>query len=322
MSKKAKLIIRKGPNAGQTITVTEHKFQIGRNRQCDLVLSDPSVSRIHASLRYYNDMYYLQDAQSLAGTYVNNIRINATQIHPGDVIRIGESEIIFELEFSSDEVMIFQSPTKHETQTEIKTEFLFENTLMDNEPASTTQFTTPQATVFSQRSQQSTTAVNTSPKQSAIIDRHLNPYAKPHKPLGSLGKSPYDPEYRRQSGCSLRTWLGGLGLFTGVIVVIFTLSIVLGSNQDTPSQGILQPSATPSLIGQWEALARPGFILTFGTDGIFINGDGENGTYTRAGNLINTVIDGALTTMTILSESPDEIVLRIDDQVYLYRRIR
>ena len=63
---------------------------IGRDRDCDLVLSDRTVSRLHAVLRLFGDQWFLDDLGSTNGTRVNGIRIRrATPVQPRDRVGFG-----------------------------------------------------------------------------------------------------------------------------------------------------------------------------------------------------------------------------------------
>jgi FHA domain-containing protein len=70
---------------------------IGRAAECDLVVEDESVSRLHAYVLRTPTGYVVVDSSS-QGTYVNFERIQAQQLlEPGDVIQIGGSSLRFDL---------------------------------------------------------------------------------------------------------------------------------------------------------------------------------------------------------------------------------
>lgn len=72
------------PTARQPVVI------IGRGRDCDLVLSDRTVSRVHASLRRFGDQWFLEDLGSTNGTRVNGFRIRtATAVRSGDRVGLG-----------------------------------------------------------------------------------------------------------------------------------------------------------------------------------------------------------------------------------------
>jgi hypothetical protein len=68
---------------------------LGRHSSNDIVVSDGSVSRMHAQIRHVNDGYILFDAGSSAGTFVNGNRISQKRLQTGDVISLGSVDVIF-----------------------------------------------------------------------------------------------------------------------------------------------------------------------------------------------------------------------------------
>src|SRR5580698_8206233 len=88
-----------GPNAGQRRELTNHAILvIGRGDDCDLRLSDPSVSRIHARITLVDGHVYLEDAGSRWGTLVNNKPTESRELFPGDCVAIGDTQLRLELE--------------------------------------------------------------------------------------------------------------------------------------------------------------------------------------------------------------------------------
>lgn len=73
---------------------------IGRAADCDLRLSDPSVSAQHASLRWTGEGWQLQDLGSRNGTFVGSRRLSAGErvsIAGGVRIRFGSDPNVFRL---------------------------------------------------------------------------------------------------------------------------------------------------------------------------------------------------------------------------------
>ncbi len=92
------LIVRDGPMAGRRVTV-ESEMSIGREN-ADFTIEDPEVSRRHAVVRPSGDGVEIEDQGSTNGTFVNDNRIqSATQLSPGDVVRMGGTT--FEVEQAS-----------------------------------------------------------------------------------------------------------------------------------------------------------------------------------------------------------------------------
>ena len=71
---------------------------IGRSNEADIALPDKKVSRKHAVLSgNSSDSIFIEDMNSRTGTRVNGIPVSSkTRLAPGDVIQIGETELIVE----------------------------------------------------------------------------------------------------------------------------------------------------------------------------------------------------------------------------------
>ncbi|GAB4371497.1 MAG: hypothetical protein Kow00128_19440 [Deltaproteobacteria bacterium] len=74
-----------------------HEVRIGRGREADLLLTDPSVSRLHARIFRVGGQYFLAD-KSKNGTYVNDRRVRQLLLEPGMIFRIGPYRIHFRQE--------------------------------------------------------------------------------------------------------------------------------------------------------------------------------------------------------------------------------
>jgi predicted component of type VI protein secretion system len=72
-------------------------FLVGRSKECDVVLADPTVSRQHVQfvVKSANDLM-LVDCDSKFGTFVQSgndwRRITTTRVQPDDRIRLGQYE--------------------------------------------------------------------------------------------------------------------------------------------------------------------------------------------------------------------------------------
>ncbi len=63
---------------------------VGRAENCDLRISDPSLSRWHACFTVTADSCTLADIGSRNGTFVNNAQITKVELHHGDLIHLGD----------------------------------------------------------------------------------------------------------------------------------------------------------------------------------------------------------------------------------------
>jgi hypothetical protein len=72
---------------------------LGRSRECDCVLNDPNVSRQHAELRRGpTGDWQIVDLDSTNGVKVNDRRVDASRLAPGDEVVLGTVRFIFDIE--------------------------------------------------------------------------------------------------------------------------------------------------------------------------------------------------------------------------------
>lgn len=90
----ASMIALSGQSGGRLLSLSDN-YLIGRGSECQVRLSDRSVSRQHARIRYANGRWYIQDLKSAGGTYLNGTKISASPLKPGDRIHIGSTEFEF-----------------------------------------------------------------------------------------------------------------------------------------------------------------------------------------------------------------------------------
>jgi FHA domain/Protein of unknown function (DUF3662) len=70
--------------------------RIGRSRESDIFLVDPSVSRNHALLDVREGNLVVRDAGSTNGTFVNGERVQLRTLRPGDRVAFGKTEMLVE----------------------------------------------------------------------------------------------------------------------------------------------------------------------------------------------------------------------------------
>ena len=87
-----------GPLAGQTVPLRDEVTTIGSVAGNTVVLSDPAVSRKHLGIRRVGDRYELADLGSTNGVYVNGHRMGKKMLDPGDIMRVGNTEMVFRVQ--------------------------------------------------------------------------------------------------------------------------------------------------------------------------------------------------------------------------------
>src|SRR4051794_2417931 len=83
---------------GRRSVLSGERVLIGRSRECDVVLSDPNISRRHAEVRRDGGGWAVVDLGSTNGIKVNGRRGAHPPLEPGDRIARGLTELPFELE--------------------------------------------------------------------------------------------------------------------------------------------------------------------------------------------------------------------------------
>lgn len=96
------LLVTRGPNMGTAYQLEQQgTYIIGREEGCSIRLDDPRVSRNHCQLVVTGGRATIQDANSSWGTEVNGQKITSHQLQPGDVVRLSETEMRFEVATSA-----------------------------------------------------------------------------------------------------------------------------------------------------------------------------------------------------------------------------
>jgi ABC-type multidrug transport system ATPase subunit len=114
--------IIEGPGTGETISVEQAEFTIGREAGVDLQIDAPGISRQHARLIFQGSEATLEDLGSTNGTFVNGEKIEKSRrLRNGDQIRLGKSVALAYqsfrpgvsatmLESSSESEVLFRQP--------------------------------------------------------------------------------------------------------------------------------------------------------------------------------------------------------------------
>ena len=91
------VVIWEGPLKGKDFRLVEGRNTIGKRADMNVVLTDPDVEPEHAHIVFTrNQQYFLSDAGTSSGTYVNGERLMETlQIVDNDIIRVGKTVLRF-----------------------------------------------------------------------------------------------------------------------------------------------------------------------------------------------------------------------------------
>jgi len=84
------------PSRGRSVLVFKGpKVVIGRHEDCDLILADTMISKVHAEIVEEDGKFSVRDKGSSNGTFLNGAMVADARLASGDRIRIGKTEIVF-----------------------------------------------------------------------------------------------------------------------------------------------------------------------------------------------------------------------------------
>ncbi|MBO5859363.1 MAG: FHA domain-containing protein [Clostridia bacterium] len=81
----------------EVFPLTRRETSLGRNKNCDIVINEATVSRLHAVIVCAKDGWYVADTKSQAGVRINGKKIERkAYIKTGDAITLGSVTLFFE----------------------------------------------------------------------------------------------------------------------------------------------------------------------------------------------------------------------------------
>lgn len=72
-------------------------YVVGRARHNDIALNEPSISKLHARIDYQDGRFFIEDAGSLHGVYVNAAKVRRAELGPGSQVQLGNVTLKFSL---------------------------------------------------------------------------------------------------------------------------------------------------------------------------------------------------------------------------------
>ncbi len=104
------LRVTEGPDHGAQVQAARARLTIGRSAVNDLVLTDTSISGLHAELIVSPSGVLLRDLQSTNGSFVHGVRVQEAWVEPGMTMVLGKTAIVF---LAEDEVHVPLSGRDH-----------------------------------------------------------------------------------------------------------------------------------------------------------------------------------------------------------------
>jgi signal transduction histidine kinase len=72
-------------------------YSLGRARHNDLAFNEPSISKLHARIDYEEGRFFIEDAGSLHGVYVNAAKVRRAELTSGAQVQLGNVTLKFSL---------------------------------------------------------------------------------------------------------------------------------------------------------------------------------------------------------------------------------
>ncbi len=94
----ASIVILKGHAAGMEYLITKKYTVIGREKEADIAVKDPHISRKHAAIEYRDGLYLLKDLESTNGTRMSGKLIKQANLRHEDTFSVGDTTFQFVLE--------------------------------------------------------------------------------------------------------------------------------------------------------------------------------------------------------------------------------
>jgi len=91
-----KLIVHTEEGHKYEFKLKEGVTRIGRSSVADIMIADPSVSRLHCEIEVKEDGIYVRDLDSSNGTFLDGKPITYAQLLPGQVLQVGSVQITVE----------------------------------------------------------------------------------------------------------------------------------------------------------------------------------------------------------------------------------
>jgi len=95
---KLRLVVLRGPDRGRALTLERSEITIGTAPSAELQLTDPTISRHHATVALTERGVLVTDLDSTNGTSFDGRRIRSLYVEPDDVLALGATRVRIERE--------------------------------------------------------------------------------------------------------------------------------------------------------------------------------------------------------------------------------
>jgi predicted component of type VI protein secretion system len=92
------LVFASGPLGGSEAALAKPRLTLGRGKESDIVVDDPSISHQHAAFELGSGGFRVRDLGSTNGVVVNGARMALAELKHGDRIALGQIELRYVVE--------------------------------------------------------------------------------------------------------------------------------------------------------------------------------------------------------------------------------
>ena len=92
---RVEIVVLSGPLTGNRYSLADNDFVIGASPSCSLQLSEPGIAHHHCAIRRARSSWHLIELSPGRGAFVNGLRTASQELHDGDQIEIGQTDLVF-----------------------------------------------------------------------------------------------------------------------------------------------------------------------------------------------------------------------------------
>ena len=78
----------------QRVAAIDRRCVLGSAPHCDVIIADPTVSRVHAEIEPRDEGVWIRDLNSRNGTFVEGVRVESACVLHGFTIRVGSTDVL------------------------------------------------------------------------------------------------------------------------------------------------------------------------------------------------------------------------------------
>ncbi|MBT3377259.1 MAG: FHA domain-containing protein [Lentisphaerae bacterium] len=102
----AKLEILEGPDSGRKFQIDGGRLIIGRGPECDIRLSQGSISRNHAAIDLVDGTWFIEDLGSQNGVFIEGDKVKRAELNHQTKLQLGTIMTLFDADFGDQDISI------------------------------------------------------------------------------------------------------------------------------------------------------------------------------------------------------------------------